>query len=213
MIRLWHRPAIRAAFPWMLLSVLVALHASFERSMAAHMLAHIPLIAVAGALIGHQARAAARRPLGRPMQTTIRFLSAFNQHGVTGLLYATLTGMFWMIPKALDDVLLSPSVAIAKYVSVGLAGILVAVSWQRAHAVIRLFFVGGFCWTSAIAGMLYQESTARLCNFYLLDDQVWAGRGLVILAIVLPSIWAIHEVRLHAARTQQARVNAGLASH
>lgn len=52
--------------------------------------------------------------------------------------------------------------------------------------VVKLFFLGGFCWMAAVVGLLYQNDTTRLCNFYLAGDQVVAGRGLVALSVLLP---------------------------
>lgn len=205
------RPSVRVPvwllrlLPWVLLVVLAVFRRHFEETMTRQMLLHIPLIALAGAWLVSPLAHGAGRPArkssfwGRMAQAG----SAFNSHGLSGLLYATLAGMFWMIPKALDDVLLHGPVAFAKFASVLVAGMVLVPSWGRAHPVIRVFFLGGFCWASAIAGMLYQESTSRLCNFYLLDDQVWAGRGLVILAILLPASWALAEVMRHRRRLRQ----------
>lgn len=185
----------------LLLALALLLRTPLESSMTAHMLVHIPLLALAGVLAGLAlSRHAVAHPQGRPARQARR-LQVWDAHGASGLLYASLTGMFWMIPKALDDVLLSPWVALAKFVSVVLAGIWLVPAWRRAHRVIRLFFVGGFCWVSAIVGMLYQDSTARLCNFYLLDDQAWAGRGLVILAVILPLAWLVAELLHHRTQT------------
>ncbi|TKR54220.1 hypothetical protein D7I39_16120 [Allopusillimonas ginsengisoli] len=94
-----------------------------------------------------------------------------------------------MIPKALDDVLLSGQADVFKFVSVLAAGWLVQDSALRANNVIQLFFLGNFCWMSAIVGMLYRENPQRLCNFYLLGDQEIAGLGLIVLAVFLPIAW------------------------
>lgn len=187
--------------PWLLLAVLVWLRPFFEHTMTRQMLVHIPLIVLTGVWVAAQWPRAGQSRAGRWVARSIK---GMNAYGAPGLLYASLTGMFWMIPKALDDVLLHGWVAFGKFASLLLAGMVLRPSWQRAHPVIRLFFLGGFCWTSAIAGMLYQESTDRLCNFYLLDDQVWAGRGLVILAVLLPAWWAWVEAVRHLRRTRQA---------
>lgn len=187
---------------WVLLLILIGARAWFEQTMTRQMLAHIPLIALSGWLLsGSSPRSAAPGTICSRWQVAWTNLTAgMNAYGAPGLLYATLTGMYWMIPKALDDVLLHQWVALGKFISVLLAGMAIRVSWSRAHPVIRVFFLGSFSWTSAIAGMLYQENTERLCNFYLLDDQIWAGRGLVILAIVLPAAWASIEAVKHYRR-------------
>lgn len=186
----------------LLLLISIGAKAWFEQTMTRQMLAHIPLIALSGWLLsGPWPGSTVYRITCSRWRTGWASLTAgMNAYGAPGLLYATLTGMYWMIPKALDDVLLHQWVALGKFISVLLAGMAIRVSWSRAHPVIRVFFLGSFSWTSAIAGMLYQENTKRLCNFYLLDDQVWAGRGLVILAIGLPAAWASMEVVKHYRR-------------
>lgn len=186
-----------------MLVLAVALRGSLVGSMSLHMLVHIPMLVVAGILLARALQDWLVQPARREFTRRLAVqAAACNQHGIPGLLYATFVGMYWMIPKALDSVLLSPQADMAKFASVVLAGMWLYGSWRRAHNVIRLFFLGGFCWTSAIAGMLYQESTARLCNFYLMNDQTWAGRGLVILAIILPAGWLLSEVHAHK-RTRQ----------
>jgi hypothetical protein len=44
-------------------------------------------------------------------------------------------------------------------------------------------------------GLLYQDNPERLCNFYLLGDQEVAGRGLVIVAVLVPLAWLVAERR------------------
>lgn len=206
--RFWRKfpTSLAGWLAWVLLLITVTGKAWFEQTMTRQMLLHIPLIALAGWGLGRQlsglgARLAVSSPLWR---AAARLGADMNAHGAPGLLYATLVGMYWMIPKALDDVLLHAWVATGKFASVLLAGLVLQASWRRAHPVIRVFFLGGFCWASAIAGMLYQEHTERLCNFYLLDDQVWAGRGLVILAVLLPAAWALTEAINHRRRLRQS---------
>jgi hypothetical protein len=53
---------------------------------------------------------------------------------------------------------------------------------------VGVFFVGNLAWMLASAGMLYRESESRLCVNYLAADQVWAGNGLIALAIVLAAL-------------------------
>ena len=53
---------------------------------------------------------------------------------------------------------------------------------------------------TAIVGLLYQDNPARLCNFYLLDDQLRAGQGLVLLSVLLPALWLWRVLRGPAGR-------------
>lgn len=166
------------------LALVVALlcRQSLTRSMTLHMLVHIPLIVVAGAWLG-RGMSAGGKPLGKGLWAQL------NQHGLAGLLLCSLMGAYWMIPKALDEVLLSGHAAAFKFASVLAAGWLLQDSARRANNVIQLFFLGNFCWMTAIVGMLYRESPQRLCNVYLLGDQEMAGIGLIVLAVLLPVAW------------------------
>jgi hypothetical protein len=162
------------------------------------MLAHIPMVFVSGMLLASALGVTARRRRenGRAV-TTCKPISSwsYNEYGLAGFLLATLVLGYWMIPKALDDVLVSESMSALKYVSVLIAGMAVRDSLQRSNRVILIFFLGDFCWMAAIVGMLYQENPARLCNFYLLSDQEFAGRGLVLLSVILPLGWLLCEIK------------------
>src|SRR5690606_20440705 len=165
-----------------LLLAALLLDSVLTRAMSLHMLVHIPLIVGAGLCAG---RWLACRPAG----ALARWLAGFNVQGLAGLLLFNIVGAYWMIPKALDDVLLHWPEALSKYLMLFIAGAALYDALRRSHVVVQLFFLGNFCWMSAIVGMLYRDSVTRLCNFYLLDDQEIAGNGLVVLAVILPLIW------------------------
>lgn len=175
--------------------VLLALALWFKpaltRSMALHMLVHIPLILVAGWFIG-SGLIARRRHL--PLVPGLaKSPVSYNEQGIPGLLLALLITAWWMLPSALDGVLLSPYYDAWKFTSLLLTGVVLQSSVARANRVVLLFFLGNFCWMTAIVGLLYQEHVSRLCNFYLLSDQEQTGRGLVILAVALPLVWLVLE--------------------
>lgn len=170
--------------------------------MSSHMLVQIPLLILAGALAERALWMARRRVLegtatlesrispDRPGNATQPSWS-YNEYGIPGLLLASLVGAAWMIPKALDDALTDWKVAAFKYIGLPLCGWVLGNSWRRAPLVVKLFFVGNFCWMSAIVGMIYLDQPARLCNAYLLGDQDWAGRGLIALAVLIPLVWLL----------------------
>ncbi len=98
-----------------------------ESSMVTHVLLEIPVLVLIGWALGAQFR----KPLHRA-------LCAINAGGISGLLLASLTLAFWMIPLWLDASLSDPWVAGFKYVSlVFLAGIPLALSWPMAHSITR----------------------------------------------------------------------------
>jgi hypothetical protein len=213
---------LRSAGPASLLAALLCLgvagiwHDALTALMSLHMVVQIPLL-VAGGVFAEQAwhawrpaRALESRPepessarapgearASRVWEPTsgrgIRW--SYNAYGIPGLLLVSLVGAGWMIPKALDDALVDWRVAAFKYVGLPACGWLLRASVRRANVVIKLFFLGNFCWMSAIVGMVYLDQPIRLCNAYLQDDQDWAGRGLIALAIVLPSCWLLAAVK------------------
>lgn len=174
-----------------------------QASMALHMLVQIPMIMFAGVFFSlylsyqilsnnHPSNNIHLNQF-KSYKALSKHLKKFNQLGISGFLFVSLVSMYWMIPKALDQVLISQYAQLSKYLSVFIAGLVIHVSYKASHTVVRLFFIGAICWTMAIVGLLYQETDVRLCNFYLISDQQWAGRGLVILAIILPTCWIISE--------------------
>ena len=168
---------------------------AFTRSMYMHMLVHIPLIVASGALACQAWSLSGYRLRGCFSSRISALYQTGNQYGLAGLAAVSFVGVYWMIPKALDSVLLSVWVDLSKFVLLFFAGALLIDSVERANAVIKLFFIGNFCWMMAIAGILYQDDSVRLCNFYLLDDQSIAGKGLVVLAVILPILWLALEAK------------------
>lgn len=162
--------------------------------MSTHMLVQIPLLVLAG-MCAEQAWRAWRGPLASEDRGRGARGWSYNEYGVPGLLFASLIGACWMLPRALDDALLVWQVAAFKYVGLCVVGVVLRASIRRSNTVIKLFFLGNFCWMSAIVGMIYLDQPVRLCNAYLQTDQEWAGRGLIALAIILPSSWLLSEVQ------------------
>lgn len=158
-------------------------------SMALHMLVHIPLILIAGAFAAMAWLGGGRRSMLSQHSSLLLEYRKYNAHGLAGLLFVTLMMAYWMIPKSLDQVLVSAMANSLKFVGLFVAGMVLFDSLGRADKVVKLFFLGNFSWMTAIVGLLYQDNPTRLCNFYLLGDQEMAGRGLVILAVVLPAVW------------------------
>jgi len=223
-------PVMKARLRWAASLALLAASFIFRdaltRTMTLHMLAHIPMILLAGVLAGWAAETGGRRSGGRqsggrwtrggfaagPSAERAAAIAAgavwrrcaaecatqyarCNEYGIVGLLFASFVGAYWMIPRALDQVLVSPFLAVGKFAGLYIAGVVLCDSLRRSNVVIRLFFLGNFCWMAAIVGLLYQDSPQRLCNFYLLGDQELAGRGLVAIAVLLPLAWLCSERR------------------
>jgi hypothetical protein len=173
----------RRAAPWRWLAAvapLALLHPglrhAIESRMALHMLLEFPLLLASGWALA--------RLLGRRGA----WLDGLDAHGLLGITVASCVSAFWMIPAALDLALLQEPMRWAKLASWIVAGALLARSLPRLGNEVGVFFVGNLAWMLASAGMLYRESESRLCVNYLAADQVWAGNGLIALAIVLAAL-------------------------
>ena len=94
-----------------------------------------------------------------------------------------------MIPRLLDLAVADARIDFLKTLALVLGGMALRLSWQPAGLLVQGFFLGNVLPMTAVAGQLYQDSPARLCNAYLLDDQVRLGRMLVGLAVVIAIAW------------------------
>lgn len=147
---------------------------ALESSMATHMLVQFPLLAISGVLLG----------LAVPPRVQ-RVVLPYNGGGVPGLLLFVFVSSYWMLPRALDGALASPIMELAKFFSLPLAGLTLALSWPRAGLVTRGFIVANAISMLAVVGWLYRVSPVRLCNYYLVDQQVTLGNALLWLALLL----------------------------
>ena len=166
-----HRLVVAATLAGLALLALPPVRRLLESSMTLHMLVQFPLLVAAGWLLAHTLPARWRRPL-----------DAWNAHGMAGLLACALTLMVLMIPRVLDRVLVDARLEAAKWLALLACGAVLRLSWARAGVLVQAFFLGNVLPMTAAAGQLYQDAPLRLCNAYLLDDQVRLGQGLVALA-------------------------------
>ncbi len=185
------RFCVFGALLWAVLAVPFVRHA-LESTMTLQMLVQIPLLALAGWLVAN----------AMPHSFNRR-LADWNHNGISGLLLASLTGMLWMLPLALDAALDNPLVALAKFLSVPLfIGAPVALSWSRAGFVVRGVVLLEVTATAFRLGWLYLISPVRLCSNYLLDDQQQLGKILLALgcAILLVLVWKLLWGRIDSVR-------------
>ncbi len=152
-----------------------------ESTMVSHVLLEIPLLIFLGVGIGVQLK------VHYPA-----FLLMINRGGICGILLATFTLGFWMIPRWLDASLTDPLVAQLKYMSlVCLVGIPLAMSWPLTHFITRAVVKIEFLAMLFRLGWLYLISPERLCNSYLLTDQVWLGQGFLLIGAALSVSWLL----------------------
>lgn len=160
-----------------------ALREWLEASPARHMLVQLPLLACAGVCIGGNCGKAAWR-LGLD-------LAGYNIAGIPGTMVAAATASFWMLPRSLDAALADPAMEAAKFASLPLlVGVPLALSWRQLPVAGKSFVKANLISMLAFMGWLYLTAPIRLCNFYLVDQQVVVGRALLLLAAAFAAFWA-----------------------
>ncbi|MES2399719.1 MAG: hypothetical protein V4573_07020 [Pseudomonadota bacterium] len=152
--------------------------------MTTHMLLQYPLIATAGFLLA--------APV--PARWLIR-LNAWNAYGITGLLAIALILGILMIPRVLDLALTDDRIDLAKWLALLFSGAAMRLSWQAAGLLVQGFFLGNVLPMMAVVGYLYESSPVRVCNAYLLDDQVKLGQWLVWISVGVALTWFTGLVR------------------
>lgn len=167
-----------------LLLLLPPARQALEASMTLHMLVQVPLLMVCGGLIAG----------GLPARWCRR-VDAWNAYGITGLFATAVVLALIMIPRLLDLALTDLRIDAAKALALVACGLALRLSWRRAGALVQGFFLGNVLPMTAAAGQLYQDSPLRLCNAYLLDDQVRLGQLLVGLAVAAGIAWFAWLVR------------------
>ena len=166
--------ALLAALLFVVLATPVARDV-LERVMVAHMLVQIPLLAIAGAL----------GVAALPPRLEAR-IAEWNRRGVSGALLAVIASSWWMVPRALDWALASPVMEAAKFLTLPLlVGAPLALSWRNLGTIGRGFVLANVLPMWAVVGWAYIAAPVRVCNYYLVDQQVVAGVGLVIGSVVL----------------------------
>jgi hypothetical protein len=148
-----------------------------ESSMAVHMLLQAPLLMACGALLA-PARGPWRERLAR-----------WNSHGIAGLFAVALGTALLMVPRLLDLAVADWRIDVAKAVGLLACGAALRLSWRDGGPLVQGFFLGNVLPMMAAVGQLYQDSPLRLCNAYLLGDQVRLGEALVAVSIAVGVVW------------------------
>ena len=168
---------------WLLLALMLLppVRRMTESGMTAHMLIQYPCLMLVGAVL---VAALPARWLARAQR--------WNELGIAGLVGSALTLAVLMIPRVLDLALVDARVEALKLIALIASGAALRLSWQRAGVVLQAFFLGNVLPMTAVAGTLYQESAARVCNAHRLDDQQALGLALVVIAIATAALWLAH---------------------
>lgn len=168
----------------MLLIVLLAspLAHWLESSLVSHLVVEFPLLIFIGMVVG----------LNLDSSVAIeRFSRSINRGGIFGILLASFLLAFWMIPRWLDASLTSTTIGYLKYASLMISGFCLGVSWSKVHVLVRAVIKIEFLTMLFRLGWLYLISPVRLCNNYLLGEQVWLGRVFLMLAVTLAVYWLV----------------------
>lgn len=178
-----HTRATLAPLGLILMAVLMLpeVRGSQESALVTHMLVQLPLLVLAGWC------------LGTGLLSIIPALghTKWNRGGIPGLLVAIYTLLFWMLPKSLDGALDDPALEMAKFASLPLCfGLPLALSWPRAHVLVRGFLKAQFLSMLGVLSFLYTHAPVRICNNYLVSEQETAGVLLGGAAIALALGWA-----------------------
>ena len=166
---------------------------ALEASMSLHMLLQVPLLALCGAVLAGSLPARWRQRIDR-----------WNAHGIAGLFAVALAMALLMVPRLLDLAVADLRIDLAKAAALLACGAALRVSWARAGALVQGFFLGNVLPMMGAVGQLYQDSPLRLCNAYLLDDQVRLGQALVGAAVVGGVAWFARLVILMVRREPAA---------
>lgn len=164
MRRRW-RPALGLA----ILIVTVPFAGWWEAGLVRHVLGHIPLLVLAGALLAPRGGGRASQPVA-----------------IAAILVAVFCVAFWMIPRWLDAAVNGRGVDAVKMASlVLLAGMPVGWAWPRLVPLARGFVLAQLASMFGILGAIYLIAPVRLCNNYLVDEQTVLGRLALAVALAM----------------------------
>ena len=184
LLRLWLRWRFPAALALLCLLALPGARNFLEAGMTRHMLVQFPLLALTGFCLAS----------ALPQRWLVR-INRWNGYGITGLFATALMLAMLMIPRVLDLALVDIRIELGKWLALVLCGAALRLSWQPAGLLVQGFFLGNVLPMTAVVGYLFESSPVRVCNAYLLDDQVRLGQGLVWITAATGLMWFASLVR------------------
>lgn len=144
----------------------------FESIMILHMLVQLPLLLLAGWLIGQAGN--------HKFQT---FFAAWNSNGVPGILLLIFITMFWMLPRTLDEALTISSMEVFKFISLPVAGFCLQDSWKKLQVLGKSFIFLNYLSMFGLMGWFYIDSPIQICNNYLEGQQKALGWGFLAITV------------------------------
>lgn len=146
-----------------------------ESIMLVHMHMQMPLLVVAGFLMG-----------GYFQKRFECFFNKWNENGVPGILLFSIVLLYWTLPRTMDEALTLMSVEIFKFFSLTfLAGVPLRNSWRKLKTSWKNTVIISFTVIFVGWGWIYIQSPTALCNNYLLSDQIILGWGFLVTAFCM----------------------------
>ncbi|WP_318616312.1 hypothetical protein [Sporosarcina sp. YIM B06819] len=152
-----------------------------ESIMILHMLVQIPLLMVAGWLMGKCL-----------LERYPSFFEKWNGNGIPGILIVVFMTMYWMLPRAMDEALTIWYIELFKFVGLPLAGLALRHSWEKLQMLGKSFVFLNYISMFGLMGWLYVDSPIQLCNNYLELEQKILGWGFLFITVGM----IIHIVQL-----------------
>ncbi|WP_188206327.1 hypothetical protein [Alkalibacillus aidingensis] len=144
-----------------------------ESIMILHMHMQMPMIIIAGFLIGDYL-----------IKKFPNFFSKWNENGIPGAVLLVFVTLYWMIPKTMDDALISYTWEVFKFISLAfLVGVPLRDSWKRLSDRVKDIVIIIFVFSFILMGALYIFSEQQLCNNYLQVEQLTLGWGFITMGI------------------------------
>ncbi|GGK08066.1 hypothetical protein GCM10007063_33210 [Lentibacillus kapialis] len=148
---------------------------AMESVMVVHMLVQMPLLILSGWLMA-----------GECQSRFERFLASWNANGTAGILLVILITIYWMIPRTLDEALVTWYIELFKFVSLPfLVGFPLRNSWKKLASLTKGFIVFNYISMFGLLAWIYIDAPVRVCNSYLEADQKILGWGFLMIMVSL----------------------------
>lgn len=146
-----------------------------ESIMTIHMHMQMPLLAVAGMLM---------TPFIKQMFP--RFFATWNKDGIPGILLVLIVIGYWLIPRAMDDALMSLPVEVFKFISwTFFVGVPLMDSWPKLSKTWKNIVFIGLGIVYLIMAAIYIFAPEQLCNNYLIVEQRTLGWAFLFVGFCL----------------------------
>lgn len=145
-----------------------------ESIMVLHMLVQLPLLMLAGWLMGK-----------RIIKKYDGFFQQWNSNGIPGILFVFIITMYWMVPRAMDETLILWYVELFKFISLPLVGLAFRDSWDKLQILGKTFVFLNYLPMFGLMAWLYIDSPIQICNNYLEIEQQTLGWGFVVITTVM----------------------------